>query len=148
MNFTRLAAGAAIMTALSVNLAMAKPVTVVADVNLRKAAGTDSEIVTLIPKGTSVEVGACTNGWCAVTWNGMDGFSIATNLGLAPRPPARPVGAVGQAYPPGVYPPPPAYVEGPPVVYYGPGPYYGPCCYYGYGGRGYWRGGWGYHRHW
>ena len=145
MNFARLAAGAAIMMALSVNVAMAKPVTVVADVNLRKAAGTDSEIVTLIPKGTMVEVGACTNGWCAVTWNGMDGFSIATNLGLAPRP-ARPPAVVGQAYPPGVYPP-PAYVAGPPVVYYGPGPYYGPY-YGGYGWRGGWRGGWGGRRHW
>ena len=67
MKFARLAAGAAIMMALSINVAMAKPVTVVADVNLRKAAGTDSEIVTLIPKGTMVEVGACTNGWASMS---------------------------------------------------------------------------------
>src|SRR5215472_13443944 len=108
MNLARLAASVAILTALATSLAAAKPATVVADVNLRKGPGTDSEIVTLIPKGTTVEVGTCTNGWCMVTFNGMDGYSIAPNLGLAPRPVHRPlVGADDYPPPSGAYPPPP-----------------------------------------
>jgi hypothetical protein len=144
MNFARLAASAAILTTLSVGCAAAKPATVAAEVNLRKGPGTDSEILTLIPKGTTVEVGTCTNGWCQVTWNGMDGYSIATNLGLGAAPVRRP-GVVGQGgYPPDAYPPPPGYVVGPPV-YYGPGPYY-----YGYGPYygGYYGRGWGGRRRW
>src|SRR5260370_16214402 len=113
MNFARLAVGAALLTALSVDLALAKPTTVVADVNLRKGPGTDNEIITLIPKGTMVEVGTCTNGWCMVTWNGQDGFSMATNLGLAGPPPVR-RRPMPDDY---EYPPPPGYLVCPPIYY-------------------------------
>jgi hypothetical protein len=154
MNVARLAAAAAMITILSGGVALAKPAIVTAEVNLRKAAGTDAEIITLVPRGAMVEVGLCTNGWCQVTYNGQDGYSIATNLGLGgPRPPVRPprpgvdpdaYPPPGAAYPPPavVYAPPPAVVVGPPVYYYG-GPYYRPWGW-GYGG-GY---GWGWRRHW
>ena len=152
MNFARLAAGTAILTmmltVLGADWAAAKPATVAADVNLRKGPGTDSEIITLIPRGTMVEVSTCTNGWCQVSWNGQDGYSIATNLGLGgPAPVRRRPVADEYDYPPppGTYGPPPGYVVGPPVyyeppVYYGPyyRPFYGPV----------WRGGWGWRRHW
>jgi hypothetical protein len=142
MKFARLLASAGALAMLSGGLAAAKPATVVSDVNLRKGPGTDSEIVTLIPKGTMVEVGTCTNGWCQVTWNGMDGYSIAPNLGLGPKPARPPQGA---PYPAGYPAPPPGVVVGPPV-YYGPGPYYayGPYPYPYYGP--YWRRGWGWRR--
>jgi Bacterial SH3 domain len=151
VNFARLAASAAILTMnltiLGPDLAAAKPATVASDVNLRKGPGTDAEIVTLIPKGTMVEVGTCTNGWCQVSWNGQDGYSIATNLGLGGPPPVR-RRPIPDDYdyppPPGTYGPPPGYVVGPPV-YYGPPIYYGP--YYGRPYYG-WRGGWGWGRHW
>ena len=147
MNLARLAASAAILTTLFVGCAAAKPAVVSSEVNLRKGPGTDSEVITLIPKGTQVEVGTCTNGWCQVTWNGMDGYSIATNLGLGTPPVRRPV--VGQGgYPADAYPLPPGYVVGPPVygppVYYGPGPYYGYGPYY----RAYYGPRWGWRRHW
>jgi Bacterial SH3 domain len=146
MSFARLGFGSAILGSaivllLSTNLAAAKSVTVVADVNLRQGPGTANDVITLIPKGTMVEVGTCANGWCQVNFNGQDGYSIATNLGIG-GPVRRPM----PAYPPlpdDVYPPypPPAYVVGPPV-FYGPA-YYGPCCYYGgYGFRGGWRHRW------
>jgi Bacterial SH3 domain len=146
MNVARLAASAAILTSLAIDLAAAKPATVAAEVNLRKAPGTDSEIITLIPKGTMVEVGACTNGWCKVSWNGQDGYSIATNLGLGPPPVRRrpPPDDYDYPPPPGTYGP-PGYVVGPPVYYgYGPPAYYGPYYrpYYGFGWRG---GGWRHH---
>jgi hypothetical protein len=146
MSITRVAASAAILTILSIGCALAKPATVSADVNLRKAAGTDSEVLTLIPKGSKVEVGKCTNGWCQVTWNGQDGYAIARNLGLGGT---RVAGGYRRMYPPGgeddgyvPYGPGPGYP--PPPPYYGPGPYYhGPGPYYGWGPRWGWRGGWG-----
>jgi hypothetical protein len=150
MNLARLAASAAMLTLLSVELAAAKPATVAADVNLRKGPGTDNEVITLIPRGTMVEVGACTNGWCMVTWNGQDGYSIATNLGLGGPPPVRrrpgpPDDYTDYPPPPGTYGP-PGYVVGPPVYYEPPvyyAPYYGRP-YYGWG----WRGGWGGRHRW
>jgi uncharacterized protein YraI len=143
MNLARLAGSVAIFTALATGVAAAKTVIVAAEVNLRKGPGTDSEIITLIPKGTMVEVGTCTNGWCMVSYDGMDGYSIAPNLGLAPRPVRRPPD-YDYPPPPGVYPPPPAYVVGPPV-YYDPPPY-GPYYYRPYYGG--WRGGWGWRHRW
>lgn len=144
MNLARVAAGAALVTVLSIGCASAKPAKVSADVNLRKAPNTDSEILTLIPKGTKVDVGKCTNGWCQVSWNGQEGFAIAKNLGMArvrrPRGPG-PGGEYEEDYgPPGPYGPGP---YGPPGYYgdpYYPGPYWGPR--YGWGP------GWGRRRGW
>jgi hypothetical protein len=96
MNFARRAALAAMVTALSAVCATARPIATAGDTNLRNAPGTDKEILTLIPKGTTVEVGRCSNGWCQVSWNGQDGYSIARNLGMAPpapRPPSAPAAA-------------------------------------------------------
>jgi len=143
MNFARLAVSAAVLTALSTDLAAAKPATVASDVNLRKGPGTDNEIITLIPKGTMVEVGTCTNGWCMVTWNGQDGFSIATNLGLGGPPPLR-RRPMPDDY---EYPPPPGYVVGPPVYYEPPPVYYSPYYVRPYYGPG-WRGSWGWRHRW
>jgi uncharacterized protein YraI len=125
MSLARIAASVAVFTLLSAVCATAKPIATTAETNLRKEPGTKSDVVTLIPKGTTVEVGKCNNGWCQASLNGQDGYVIARNVGMAPRRP--PPGS--QVYDEEVddYGPPPAY--GPPV-YYGY-PVYGP--YYGYG---------------
>ena len=143
MSFARIAAAAATFMLLSAVGAMAKPVTLAADTNLRKSPGLDSEVLTLLPKGITVEVGKCTKGWCETSSNGKDGFAFAQNLGMAARrpPPRGPAGdeeIVEEEGPP-VYGP-GAYVVGPPAYYrpygYGYGPYYG----YGWGYRGWgWR---------
>jgi hypothetical protein len=144
MSFVRIAALAAIVTLVSAVGAIAKPVTLSADTNLRKAPGLDAEVLTLLPKGTTVEVGKCTNGWCETSSDGKDGFAFAQNLGMAARrpPPRGPAGGeeiVEEEGPP-VYGP-RAYAVGPPGYYrpywgYGYGPYYG----YGWGYRGWgWR---------
>jgi hypothetical protein len=138
MSSARIAAWAAILMLLPTVGAMAKPVILAGDTNLRSSPGTNSTVVTLIPKGTSVEVGKCSNGWCQTSYNGQDGYTFARNVGVAPRPAPR-----GSMYGeeevvdegPVVYGPPRAYVVGPPV-YYGYGPYYG---FYG---------GWGWGRYW
>jgi Bacterial SH3 domain len=58
-----------------------------ATVNLRSGPGTDSELVATIPAGSRVQVGECNGEWCAVTWDGHNGYAIARNLssGGAPR---------------------------------------------------------------
>jgi len=123
MSFARSAALAAMVTGLSAVCATAKPIATTGETNLRKAAGTDSEILTLIPKGTMVEVGECSNGWCKVSWNGQDGYAIARNLGMAPPAPPAPRAPVAAA---------PGYGYGPPVAY-GPPVVVGPPVLYGYG---------------
>jgi uncharacterized protein YraI len=142
MNFARIAASAAIFTLLSAVGATAKPVTTTGETNLRKGPGTDSPVLTLIPKGTTVEVGKCSNGWCETSWEGKDGYAISQNLGMgAPRRPPRGPVVVDEGYdeygPPAGYRP--GYAYGPPP-YYPYGPYYG--YYGGWGYRG-WGGGWG-----
>jgi uncharacterized protein YraI len=136
MSLARIAASAAVFTLLSAVCATAKPIATTAETNLRKEPGTKSEVLTLIPKGTTVEVGKCSNGWCQASLTSQDGYVIAQNVGMAPvrRPPHGP-----QVYDEEVeddYGPPPAY--GPPAYYryYGYGPYYG----YGWGWAHY---GWG-----
>lgn len=114
--------------------AMAKPGYVATTVNLRAAAGTTNEIVAKIPGGSLIDVGDCTDGWCAVTWQDKSGFAIQTALDTSGRVPRAPV----RRYPryDGYIPvePPVVYYEEPPV-YYRPRPYY-----YGYyGPRHYWR---------
>src|SRR5215831_7613280 len=126
-----------------------KPAFVASRLNLRQAAGVDSAIVTTLPAGTTVQVADCTNGWCAVEYQGQHGYAIATGLEIGR---VRRAGQYGP--PPGTYrggEPPygrgPAYGSGP--GYYGPPPaYYGPPYYY-YGPR-YYRYGprWGYYRPW
>lgn len=134
MTFARAAASAAIVTLLSVASAAAKPIATTGETNLRKGPGTDTEVVTLIPKGGVVEVGDCTNGWCAASFDGKDGYVIARNVGLGPRPAphGRRMGAV-QVYDEPDYGPPPAYYRRYPYDGY---PYYG------------WYRGWGWGRRW
>jgi hypothetical protein len=133
MSFVRIAVSAAAVTLLSVVCATAKPIATTAETNLRKGPGTDSEVLTLIPKGTTVEVGKCTDGWCVASVDGKDGYVIGRNVGLGPRPAPRGLGIEEEI------------VEGPvyarPPVYYRPYPYYGYYGYYRPWGWG-WRGGW------
>jgi uncharacterized protein YraI len=73
----------------------AKPIATTRETNLRKAPGTGSEILALIPKETTVEVSDCRNGWCRVSWNGQGGYAIARNFDTASalRGPNAPVAA-------------------------------------------------------
>jgi uncharacterized protein YraI len=150
MTLARAGLLAAISLVVSVAGASAKPTTVTAEVNLRDTPATSGKILALIPKGTSVEVATCTNGWCQVSFNGQQGYAISKNLGMAQpaqrRVARRPVPQVYAGDGPVVYDPGPVYV-GPPYPYYDG--YYGP--YYRY--RGYWGprfgwGGWGFRHRW
>ena len=131
MRFGRAAASAAIITLLSSMCATAKPIATTVETNLRKGPGTDTEVLTLIPKGTTVEIGKCTKGWCEATLNEQSGYVIARNVGMAPRRPQP------QVYDEGVVVD-PAYGPAPGAVR--PYPYYGYPYYWGYRGWGWgWR---------
>jgi len=131
MRFGRAAASAAIITVLSSMCATAKPIATTAETNLRKGPGTDSEVLTLIPKGTTVEIGKCTKGWCEATLNEQSGYVIARNVGMAPRRPPPQVYDEGVFVGP-AYAPPPGYVR--------PYPNYAYPYYWGYRGWGWgWR---------
>ena len=137
MSLLRIAAAAAIFTLLSAAWAAAKPIATTAETNLRKAPGTDSPVLSIIPKGTTVEVGRCTKGWCETSVDGRDGYVISRNLGLGRARGARPAQVYAEEVVEQVGPP----VFAPPVVNYRyHGPYYGYAPYYGYyGGWGGWR---------
>jgi hypothetical protein len=136
--------------------ALAKPAYVASTVNLRAAPGTGSDIVAKIPGGSLVDAGACDEGWCDISWQGKRGFAIQTGLDMSGRVPQQRAADVTGQVPqqrgagptyrqgPRVVAGEEEFVEGPvyydpppPVVYYG-GPYYRP----------YYRGGWGWRRHW
>lgn len=108
--------------------ALAKPAYVPSTVNLRAGAGTDKEILGKIPSGSLIDVGECTNGWCAVTWQDKSGFAIASAIDLSGRVPPRRSGRRYYVEEPPIY-----YQVPPPPVYYTPyyrrhyfGPYWGP----------------------
>src|SRR5579864_7604477 len=143
---------AAVALLVSVAGANAKPIAATAEVNLRDTPTTSGKVLALIPKGTSVEVATCTNGWCQMSFNGQQGYAISRNLGIPQSvPPTRRIVRHGV---PQVYAgAPPPYDPGP--VYVGPGPY--PYPYYGYyrpyygpyfGPRWGWRRGWGFRIGW
>jgi uncharacterized protein YraI len=130
--------------------ATAAPGTAVSTVNLRAEANTSSAVLAKIPGGSRVEVGDCTGGWCAVTFQGKSGFAIQTAFDMSGRARTRARGTIGPrrslrgAPPPGydVEPAYPAY--GPPVVVappiYGPPVLWGGGPYWGYRRWGYgWR---------
>lgn len=125
--------------------AVAAPAYVPSTVNLRAAPGTTSEIVSKIPGGSLIDADNCTEGWCAVTWQGKSGFAKQTALDMSGRvPQQRAAQAQRQRYPVQgeVYEDEgPDYIAEAPPVYYAPRPYY-----YGYGP--YYRGGWGWRHRW
>jgi uncharacterized protein YraI len=120
--------------------ALAKPAYVASTVNMRAAPNTSSEVVSKIPGGSLIDADNCTDGWCAVNWQGKSGFAIQTALDMSGRVPQRPV-ARGPGPGPTVYEDDREYVVDGPGYYYGPRPYY-----YGYGP--YYRGGWGWRHRW
>jgi hypothetical protein len=138
-----LCAGACVL--LLAGSAAAKPGVATTSVNLRAEANTTSEVLAKIPGSGRIDVGECRDGWCAATYQGKNGFVIATAVDTSGRAPQRPQG-VRRPVPgapgydpddddftpaPGYrgYGPPPPVAYGPGPYYYGPRPYYGPGYY-------------------
>ena len=66
--------------------AFAKPGVATTTVNLRAEANTTSDVLAKMPAGARLDVGDCTEGWCAVTFQGKSGFAIQTALDASGRP--------------------------------------------------------------
>jgi SH3-like domain-containing protein len=130
MNFTRIAAAAAALLALSAVYAQAVPALAVNDVKVRQGPGTNYRIVGTIPGGATVEVSGCRGRWCAIVWQGGSGYATAASFVPGGAPPTGAGGPPLRAYPPGYAPPPvadyPGFEFGPDSAHY-----YGP--YSGYG---------------
>ena len=110
---------AAVALAMSTGTAFAVMGKTTTDVALRTAPAAQAEPILNLSKGTLVNVGRCSRGWCGVTWNKYDGYVRASAIQFhstpAGGPPAIPV------YPPypykaGHYPTVDAYYDLPPYA--------------------------------
>ena len=50
---------------------------VTTEVKLQKIAADKSEVLATIPKGGTVKVSGCSNGWCFASWDGREGYILA-----------------------------------------------------------------------
>jgi uncharacterized protein YraI len=51
--------------------------------DLRQAPASESKVLAVIPKGSAIQVGDCSNGWCRVSWNGRGGYILTKSMRLA-----------------------------------------------------------------
>jgi Bacterial SH3 domain len=117
MTFGRTVASAGVLLALSAASAAAAPALAVNNVNLRQGPGIAYTIIMTIPGGSNVDVSGCSGQWCQVTFQGQNGYAIATSFdqGGGMRPPSVAV-APPAAPPPAGYAPPPGYAGPPPGI--------------------------------
>ena len=104
MTFGKTAASAGMVLALSAVSAAAATALAVNNVNLRQGPGTTYTVILTIPGGSNVDVSGCSGQWCQVTFQGQNGYAIATSFDQG-----------GGAPPPGAAGPPPAGSAGPPA---------------------------------
>jgi uncharacterized protein YraI len=59
------------------------PGIVTAQSDLQEAPSAHSKVLTMIPKGSPINVGDCSDGWCRVSWNGFNGYILTKSIRLA-----------------------------------------------------------------
>ncbi len=69
--------------------ALAEPAAVVTDLNMRSGPSTSYRVITVLPRGTVVDVIGCRARWCEVEWRGRAGFVSERYLADV-RAPVRP----------------------------------------------------------
>lgn len=69
---------AAMVAALGVAPALARPAMVETDLNVRAGQGTNHRVIGVLPQGTVVDVRGCGNGWCYVP--DLGGYASASYL--------------------------------------------------------------------
>src|SRR3984893_18320083 len=124
MTFGKTVASAGVLLMLSAASATAAPALAVNNVNLRQGPGKTYTIIMTIPGGSNVDVGGCSGQWGKVTFQGQNGYAIATSSdqgGGTPPPGAAGPPLAGYAGPP-AGPPPAGYAPAPPPRYAGPTP--------------------------
>src|SRR5262249_45015109 len=89
------------------------------DIELRRGPTAQAELILNLSKGTLVDVGSCSRGWCGVTWNRYGGYVRQSALQLLSTPASGPPGI--PVFPPypykaGHYPTADAYYDLPPYA--------------------------------
>ena len=84
---------AATMFLLSNGMAVAAPAYVMGDLNLRAGPTTKSRVVSVLPRGATVDAFDCGPNWCRVDFDGYSGFASLSYLdvgapGVAAMPPS------------------------------------------------------------
>jgi Bacterial SH3 domain len=109
----------AVALAMSAGTAFAVMGKTTTDVALRRAPTAQAELILNLSKGTLVNVGRCSRGWCGVTWNKYSGYVRESALQflstLADGPPVIPV-FPPYPYKAGHYPTADAYYDLPPYA--------------------------------
>src|SRR4029077_18809063 len=110
---------AVVVLAMSTGSALAAMGKTTTDVALRRAPTAQAELILNLSKGTLVNVGRCSRGWCGVTWNKYRGYVRESELQFlstpASGPPAIPV-FPPYPYKAGHYPTADAYYDLPPYA--------------------------------
>src|SRR5690606_12404730 len=117
-------AGLGLAIGLLAGAATAAPARTEATLNLRAGPGTGYRVLTTMPAGAGVDLGACSGGWCRVRYAGLSGYASGRYRAGG--------GGVAVA---------PARIAGPPPVSFRVG-FYAGAPYYHYGNRWYHRGRW------
>jgi uncharacterized protein YraI len=73
---------AATLLLLSAGMAAAEPASVLGDLNLRAEPTTGSPVVTVLPRGATVDAFDCGAGWCRVDYDGYIGFASMSYLDI------------------------------------------------------------------
>lgn len=68
--------------ALSLLAACSDPGIVTVQAELREAPASESKLLAVIPKGSAIRIGDCSNGWCRVSWDGRDGYMLTKSVRL------------------------------------------------------------------
>lgn len=84
--------GAAALLALSTGLAAAAPAAVERSANVRTGPGTGYPVVATLPRGSVVDAGPCSGGWCRIAWDGGEGYMARSLLALGAGGPAVAIG--------------------------------------------------------
>src|SRR5262249_45071149 len=115
---TRLLA-AVLALAMSAGSALATMGQTTTEVVLRRGPNAQAKLILNLSKGTLVDVGSCSRGWCGVTWNRYGGYVRQSALQLLSTPASGPPGI--PVFPPypykaGHYPTADAYYDLPPYA--------------------------------
>jgi uncharacterized protein YraI len=89
--------------------ASAREGTTTTELGLHSGPAGNTELLLTMPAGSKVSVGACSGGWCKVTWNSYSGYAIQSRLVISAAAPSSRVARRG-SYPAGgdivpIYPP-------------------------------------------
>ena len=59
--------------------------TVTSDAKLQQTPTAASQVLAVIPRGSAVKVGDCSNGWCRASFNGREGYVLTKSVRLSER---------------------------------------------------------------